>query len=350
KLSQDGKRLLDNGMLIYKDISQPTVEGPKFMKKDGFYYILAPAGGVPEGWQTVLRSKNIYGPYEASIVLHQGNTGINGPHQGGLVELESGQWWFLHFQDRGLYGRIVHLQPVSWQDGWPMIGVDINDDGIGEPVMEYKKPDVGEQYPVEVPQTSDEFNGPELGFQWQWHANPQAEWYSLTENPGTLRLHSVKNVTQGGNLWFVPNLLLQKFPMPSFTVTTKIDGSKLEEGDRCGLVIMGREWGYLSISRSEGQFRLGMFEGSLNRCSDQTENIESVNLLSGTCYLRVFVNTNGICHFSYSLDNESYSYLGREFGAEAGVWIGAKAGLFCFHPNIAESSGFADVDWFRITE
>ena len=350
RLSQDGGKLLDNGTLIYKDRSQPTIEGPKFMKKDGYYYILSPAGGVPEGWQTVLRSRDIYGPYEARIVMHQGNTAVNGPHQGGLVELASGEWWFMHFQDRGPYGRIVHLQPVSWKDGWPMIGVDRNGDGIGEPVMEYNKPDVGKQYPVEVPQTSDEFNGPVLGLQWQWHANPRSAWYSLKEHAGILRLYSVKNLTQGGNLWFVPNLLLQKFPMPAFTVTTRLDGSHLQEGDRCGLVIMGRDWGYLAISRSDGQFRLGMYEGTSGHCDDPTVNIESVNIPSGMCYLRVFVNANGICQFSYSGDNGTYSYLGREFSSAAGVWIGAKVGLFCMHSNITESEGFAEVDWFRVTE
>src|SRR5690606_33801963 len=150
-----------------------VIEGPKFLKKDGYYYILAPAGGVPTGWQTVLRSKHIYGPYEDKIVLHTGETDINGPHQGGLVELKSKEWWFIHFQDRGAYGRIAHLQPVVWKDGWPLMGEDKNNDGIGEPVMQWKKPKVGKQFPVRVPQTSDEFNEKQLGFQWQWHANPK---------------------------------------------------------------------------------------------------------------------------------------------------------------------------------
>ena len=165
RLSADGSRILDNGTEIFRDPDQPTIEGPKFLKKDGYYYIFAPAGGVPNGWQTVLRSKNIYGPYQNKIVLHTGNTKINGPHQGGIVELKSGEWWFMHFQDKDFYGRIVHLQPVSWSNNWPLIGIDNNNDGISEPVMEYKKPDVGKTYPVIIPQTSDEFNNEELGLQ-----------------------------------------------------------------------------------------------------------------------------------------------------------------------------------------
>ena len=111
-------------------------------KRNGYYYIFAPAGGVKPGWQTVLRSGNIYGPYEDRIVLHQGSTDINGPHQGGWVETKSGEHWFIHFQDRYAYGRIVHLQPMRWVDDWPVMGVDIDDCGIGEPEKEYRKPDV----------------------------------------------------------------------------------------------------------------------------------------------------------------------------------------------------------------
>jgi beta-xylosidase len=114
KMSSDGMEILDNGVEIFRDKHQPTIEGPKFMKDNGYYYIFAPAGGVANGWQTVLRSKNIYGPYVFKDVLHAGNTNINGPHQGGMVKLDSGEWWFLHFQDKDMYGRIAHLQPMNW--------------------------------------------------------------------------------------------------------------------------------------------------------------------------------------------------------------------------------------------
>ena len=153
--------------------AHPTVEGPKFYKRNGFYYIFAPAGGVPTGWQLVLRSKNIYGPYEEKIVLAQGNTTVNGPHQGAWVDTQTGEDWFLHFQDKGAYGRIVHLQPMIWKNDFPVIGVDKDGDGTGEPVLTYKKPNVGKTYPIETPPDSDEFDDAKLGLQWQWHANPQ---------------------------------------------------------------------------------------------------------------------------------------------------------------------------------
>jgi beta-xylosidase len=169
RMSDDGTRLLDNGKLIYRDDNkQPILEGFKFMeKRDGYYYFAAPAGGVSSGWQSVFRSKHIYGPYEDKIVLNQGSTAINGPHQGAFVNTPSGQTWFIHFQDKGFYGRIVHMQPVIWKEGWPIPGIDNNNDGIGEPVDSYRKPDEGSKYPIQIPQASDDFSSAELGLQWQ---------------------------------------------------------------------------------------------------------------------------------------------------------------------------------------
>jgi beta-xylosidase len=348
RMSPDGERLLDNGKVIFHDADrQPVIEGPKLFRIDGYYYILAPAGGVAKGWQTVLRSKDIYGPYEDKVVLHTGGTKINGPHQGGLVSLKSGEWWFLHFQDLGANGRVVHLQPVTWKDGWPLMGEDINGDGIGEPVTEWKKPDVGRTYPVATPVTTDEFDSGTLGMQWQWHANPAENWYSLTEAPGFLRLYAVKNPTQNGNLWRVPNLLLQKFPAPSFQVTSHIKSKSGLIGERSGLLIMGREWAYLALVKTDTGMQLGMYTGTYFQGYDKTEKIESLPLNQDSCYLRVNVADEALCSFFYSLDGKTYQTIGREFKAVQGTWIGAKVGLFNINPNIEESGGFADFDWFR---
>jgi beta-xylosidase len=349
RMTPDGKMLLDDGTIIYHDVNQqPTIEGPKFLKKDGYYYILAPAGGVPTGWQTVLRSKNIYGPYEDKIVLHQGNTTINGPHQGGIVETQKGEWWFMHFQDRGAYGRIVHLEPVQWQDGWPLMGIDLDNDGIGEPVGEYQKPDVGKSYPVATPQTSDEFDSAKLGLQWQWHANPQEKWFSLIENPGYLRLYSTQNLTQNGNLWFVPNLLLQKFPAPVFSAATEVTMKPDQLNEKAGLVVMGEKWAFVALSKTEQGLIVGMYTGTYDRENDATELVEAVPLKSAKCQLKVTVDKNGQCLFYYSLDGNKFNLIGKPFSATKGRWIGAKVGLFNINPNMLESRGYADFDWFRI--
>jgi beta-xylosidase len=344
KLSPDGFSLLDNGISIYRDTLQPTIEGPKLFKKKGYYYIFAPAGGVSAGWQTVLRSKNIYGPYESKIILHQGNTNVNGPHQGGLVELESGESWFVHFQDKPPYGRIAHLQPVKWVNDWPVIGLDQNGDGIGEPVLEYTKPNVGKNWPACNPQTSDEFEN-KIGLQWQWHANHKKEWFAFTD--GKLRLNAVKNNTQNGNLWFSPNLLLQKFPAPEFTFKTKIEFQPDLNGEKAGLLIMGLEWAFVAFEKTDKGLRVAMYKGIHDRCDPATKMVEEVQFNGNTCYFKVSVKEGGLCTFSYSIDNKEYKNIGAEFGAKVGRWIGAKVGLFCLNPNIKESKGFAMFDWFR---
>ncbi|HYX08262.1 MAG TPA: glycoside hydrolase, partial [Bacteroidales bacterium] len=288
------------------------------------------------------------GPYEAKIVMHQGNTDINGPHQGGIVQLKNGNWWFMHFQDHGAWGRVDLLEPVEWINGWPLIGKDINNDGIGEPVSSYSKPEVGKQYSIAVPQTSDEFDSNKLGLQWQWHANPQQQWYSLTKNPGSLRLYTVQNITQNGNLWFVPNLLLQKFPAPAFAVTTKITFQPKQLNEMTGLVIMGKKWAFLGMKQTDAGLQLGMYTGTYFEGSDQTELLDSVMLDGATCYLRVHVNDQALCSFYYSTDNKEFHLLGPVFTATQGVWIGAKVGLFSLDPNMNAKNGFADVDWFSI--
>jgi beta-xylosidase len=347
RMNADGKQLLDNGKEIFRDKDQPTIEGPKFLKKDGYYYIFAPAGGVAPGWQTVLRSKAIWGPYEAKVVMHTGNTNINGPHQGGMVELESGEWWFLHFQDKDMYGRIEHLQPMTWNtDGWPIIGIDRNNDGIGEPVSEFVKPNVDKIYPAEIPQTADEFNDGKLGLQWQWHANYQPEWFNFKD--GKLRLNGVKNITQNGNFWFVPNLLMQKFPAPEFSATTQVSFHPDLNEEQCGLVVMGLTWSYISLIKENDSIFIRTFEGAYDRCDEAGTQTCLVATEVPDYYFRVQVKENGICQFSYSIDNKNFTELGRPFKASKGKWIGAKTGIFCINPNMKESKGYAMFDWFRV--
>ena len=143
RMNDEGTKLLDDGVLVFDGHEQDlTVEGPKLYKRNGYYYISAPAGGVESGWQLALRSKNIYGPYERRVVLAQGKTNINGPHQGAWVETQSGESWFIHFHDKGAYGRVVHLQPMKWASDWPVMGAG------GEPVLTHRKPNVGKTYPI----------------------------------------------------------------------------------------------------------------------------------------------------------------------------------------------------------
>jgi len=346
KMSPDGKKLLDDGAMVFdgRNGAAPIIEGPKLHKRNNLYYILAPAGGVAEGWQLALRSKSPLGPYDAKRVLEQGSTDINGPHQGGWVETQTGESWFIHFQDRGAYGRIVHLQPVKWVDDWPSIGVDNDGNGVGEPVPACKKPNVGKAHPIVAPQTSDEFDGDKLGLQWQWQANPKPEWYSLTARPGWLRLNAVaRPSTATNNLWMMPNQLLQKLPAARFTATTKLEFNPLTEGDAAGLVVMGEGYGALMVTRGADGLDVRRIT-----CRDAAQgNSETVDAtvsgLTNPIWLRVSVEPDAMCTFSYSINGNEFAVLGSPFSVRAGRWIGAKVGLVCLG-----NGGHADFDWFRI--
>ena len=349
RLSADGKKLLDNGRLIYRDDKkQPVLEGFKFMeKREGYYYFAAPAGGVGSGWQSVFRSKQIYGPYEDKVVLQQGNTAVNGPHQGGLVETQTGEWWFIHFQDRGTYGRILHLQPAVWKNGWPVIGSDKDNDGTGEPVPGYKKPNVGKVYAAEGPQTSDEFSSPVLGLQWQWQAAPQKNWYNLAR--GSVRLYAVSNPTDSGSLFYAPNLLLQKFAAPGFSATTLLNFSPAEIGDRAGLTVLGNYYTYLCLEKQHNGNTLVLYEGKKeNRKFLLPKRLLSIPIAVNKVWLKVSVDTATMCRYAYSLDGSTFINAGGVYPAEKGTWIGAKIGLACISPYLLNSAGYADFEFFRL--
>ncbi len=348
QLSTDGTKILDEGTLIFDGHDHhPTLEGPKVYKHNGYYYLSAPAGGVPTGYQLILRAKNIYGPYEEKIVLEQGKTPINGPHQGGWVNTPNGQWWFIHFQDKEAYGRILHLQPMKWVNNWPVMGNDPDGDGKGEPVLVYKKPNVGKQHPVAAPPESDEFSGIQLGKQWQWHANPKATW-AFASNQGYLRMFSYKLPDSFKNYWDVPNLLLQKFPAEEFSVTTKLTFSPRLEGEKVGLIVMGTDYGYLSLSKKGNDIALTYTTcKSADKGTPETE-ITLATISPKNIYFKVNIRKGAICQFAYSLDGETFITVQENFKAMPGRWIGAKVGLFVTRTAQTNDSGFADIDYFRI--
>lgn len=355
QMSADGTKVIDNGVVVYDGHDlDPTIEGPKFYKRNGYYYIFAPAGGVSTGWQLVLRSKNIYGPYERKVVMDQGSSPINGPHQGAWVDTKTGEHWFLHFQDKEAYGRVLHLQPMKWINDWPVIGVDKDGDGKGEPVLNYKKPNVGKTYPVATPPDSDEFNDYKLGLQWQWQANPQPYWAFPT---GTaLRLFSYElqkkypyqPIDSIKNYWLVPNLLLQKFPAEEFMVTTKLSFHPRLDNEKAGLIIQGADIAYISIvKRKDGNYI--SYSQSINADKGGAETVQDGEKVSNTdIYFRVKVTKGAIANFSYSVDGVNFKSLGNELKCKPGRWIGAKVGLFCTRTVKTNDSGYADIDWFRV--
>jgi len=348
RMSPDGLSILDDGIPVFDGhANHPTIEGPKFYKRNGFYYILAPAGGVRMGWQVALRSRSVFGPYEDRIVLAQGKTPINGPHQGGWVETASGESWFIHFQDRGPYGRITHLQPMAWKDEWPVIGRDADGDGVGEPVLHWKKPDVGTSSPLCALPTSDEFDGPRLGLAWQWHANHRAEWSSLASRSGFLRLFAVVEPESSKSLWDVPNLLLQKFPAPAFEVTVHLNAGAISPGERAGLVVMGRDYSLIAVTNDgRGMWLTRASCTNADKGGVEKEE-EGLPLRPGDLLFRLAVDSAAVCTFSYCEAGGEFRTLGERFTAREGVWIGGKVGLFHTARTAALPLGHTDVDYVR---
>jgi len=364
QLSPDATKTIDEGhdIVAGKDYNVTALEGPKFYKMNGYYWIFAPVNGVGPGSQAVFRAKNIDGPYEMHLVLSQGGTKINGPHQGGLVDTPDGkEWWFIHFQDmavqKGAEGRVDHLEPVVWNsDGWPVMGNDPNHTGTGEPVTVFKKPNVGQTYPAAVPQTSDDFASPKLGLQWQWLANPQPGWYSLTANPQHLRLF-VQPVN--ASLVRQPNLLLQKIPAPAFSATTKLElSSTAAEGDRAGLIIYGTPCAWIGLVRTASGLRVSQVTsrvGAGANVADTATESAGADVKSNSIYLAFAMTADSRAQFSYSLDGITYATLGQPITVAAirGSWIGAKFGLFAL--GAASSSGvsttpaYADFDWIHVS-
>jgi len=349
EMNEEGTRATTRGKIVYDGHDMdPTIEGTKFHKQNGYYYLFAPAGGVSTGWQTVLRSRNVYGPYERKVVLAQGNTEVNGPHQGAWVDTPHGEHWFYHFQDAGPYGRIVHLQPMVWNNDWPVIGIDRDNKGWGEPAATFRKPKVTGSHPVTSPAESDLFDSGELGLQWQWHANPMDWWHFADAATQKLHLYSVPLPENYRNLWDVPNLLLQKFPSNEFTATVKLTflPSDAIVGERTGLVVMGMDYGLLSLEKTEEGFLLSQNECiNAERGTEEKVN-ESVKVSESALYLRVEVAPGGMSAFSYSTDGTKFSSLGKEFQAREGKWIGAKVGVFCSRPVSNNDGGRAVLDRF----
>jgi len=349
RMSPDGTRLLDDGtILIDGHNNDPTLEGPKLYKRLGYYYVFAPAGGVPTGWQVVFRAKSIYGPYERRVVLAQGKTAINGPHQGAWVQTQEGEDWFLHFQDQGAYGRVVHLEPMHWQDGWPVIGENSGQTGVGQPVLRYRKPRVHGAVALATPADGDEFNGAHIGPQWQWEANPKPSWAFPSVALGQLRLINVPPPPGEKNLWNVPNVLLQKFPAPQFMVTTKVTFTSRFAGEETGLVVLGQSYAYIGLKNTGNGLIVQEVECHDATRSEPTIESQTGPLTGGTVYLRATVMQGAVVTFSYSTDGTVFQPLGKQFQATAGRWVGARVGLFALGVPSAGERGYADYDWFRV--
>lgn len=349
---------------------EETIEGPKLYKKNGYYYIFAPAGGVKQGWQTVLRSKNIWGPYEKKRVCMQMDTNINGPHQGAWVDTVTGEDWFIHFQDVYAAGRITHLQPMRFENDWPIIG-----EGEGKPVLTHKKPEVNNG--GNLSQSSrkdsryfnheildDNFDTHELKYLWQWNANFKKDFYEMSENGIALKaLYKKCN-----SIADLPNLLLQKWCRPEFTVKTELELKDLIVGDVSGLISLGVEYGAVAVRRNENEYAIISIKGEQKFINEMASSIDNINIIKSlpitltklyfACQVEKLepneVNTDGPFAFDipreritlyYSLEDKNYTKV-CSFEAKAGRWVGVKHGIFAYNET-CEDGGSACYNSYR---
>ncbi len=363
ELNAEGTKAIGDPVIVFdgNGNANRTVEGPKFYKRDGWYWIMCPAGGVPTGFQLAMRSKSPFGPYESKVVLAQGKTSVNGPHQGGWVHTSQGEDWFLHFQDKECYGRVVHLQPVTWKDNWPVMGIDKDGDYCGDPVLKFRKPKTAAPVVITNPVESDEFNAPKLGLQWQWHANYDQK-FGMPTAFGTYRIYTHKVSDNFVNLWEVPNLLLQKTPTDNFTATAKIRFTSKDQNQLGGIIMMGLDYSALVVKRVGDDFQLQQITCH-GADKGKKEDVKVLATLKPTAkdkidyqpaihediYLRMIVN-NGKCRFAYSKNGKKYEAVGEEFKMREGKWIGAKIGFVAIEPAGKANRGWIDADWFRVTK
>lgn len=354
EMQPDGMGLIGEAKVVFDGNlnEQETIEGPKLYKRNGWYYIFAPAGGVKTGWQTVLRSRNIFGPYEYRVVMRQGDTPINGPHQGAWVDTVTGEDWFLHFQDVYAAGRIIHLQPMSWKEDWPIIGIAKDGNDYGEPVLNYRKPNVGEaakEAEIFEPDASDDFSKKTLGLQWQWNANPKEDWYKLTSEGLCLKAVKQEEKIKHGDY---PNLLLQKWPAPEFICDTTLSLSGLKANEEAGVISMGVKYALLSFARNEeGMVEASFINGEQKYGKILVESTEETSTSLGTMVfaddsetitVRMSVHRVGTQDlsekeknfplekvvFEYSTNGTDYKKAGS-YMAAAGRWVGVKSGVYC---------------------
>jgi beta-xylosidase len=321
-----------------------TLEGPKFYKRDGWYWIFAPAGGVATGWQSVFRSRSPFGPYEERRVLEQGDTQVNGPHQGAWVTTPLGEDWFLHFQDRGPYGRVVHLQPMGWTaDGWPWMGRRNPDGGPGTPVLTHPYPSGTSATDVALP-ASDDFSSPRLGPQWHWQANPQGDWAHQCGG-GHLVLTPMAN--DPVNLRELPNVLGQVLPGTPSTFTTSVELHDVPVGTRAGVVVLGLEYAWLGIVRTAGGYILGAGTGG---DSPHEQRLGRKVELPGP-RIELQIRTDGTPRSTFAWRSGPglpWEVESWNFEVVKGQWIGAELGLFATSPLGSEEGGSVIVGPVRV--
>nr|WP_201468795.1 glycoside hydrolase 43 family protein [Microbacterium hydrocarbonoxydans] len=296
-----------------------TLEGPKFYKRDGEYWIFAPAGGVATGWQAVFRGPTPFGPFEHRITLSQGATPVNGPHQGAWVDDGRGGDWFLHFQDRGVYGRVLHLQPMAWDaDGWPVMGEAVGG-GDAQPVLRHPTP-FGTSQGSRTLARSDDFAEGRPSSHWQWEAgvDPRAV---VPGGPGL----GLRSSPDGGNVRTLARVLSQNLSGQPCTAHVEVSLQTAGLHERAGMAVLGLDYAWAGIRQTDsGPEAVVAMRGR----DDQVERVVATFPLHDD-RVRVGVTVDADARVRFTLGATS---IDPQFTAVEGHWVGASLSLFAAAP------------------
>ncbi len=353
-------------------------EGHHMYKINGMYYLIS-TDYRPNGRTLCSRSKSIWGPYEtititadetfgyhaASLtqvprgqkyrigedgtkfgipVVDKDATAATNIHQGGIVEDQRGQWWALLMMDFHSIGRTVTLAPITWKDGWPMLGLEGN---LGRAPRTWFKPQIamksGEQVKPHAPyERSEDFNGKTLGRVWQWNHNPDDKLWSLKK--GRLRLQTMP----AEQLMWARNTLTQRVIGPTSITTVELYVKGLKDGDVCGLGNINLPCSWIGIVKDGKQFKLRCFEQLTNDTVDVAETIDA----KGKIWLRSIGDyDNNQAQYAYSLDGENFKSLGRmmPLSYQLVTFQGSRHALFAYNVK-GNQGGYAEFDNFTVQE
>lgn len=328
--------LIENASEPAGDNIMLPAEGSQLFKVNGKYYLFNitwPRGGM----RTVIihRADKITGPWESRLALQD-----RGIAQGGLIDTPDGDWFAYLFRDYGSVGRIPYIVPVTWEDGWPVLGTDEKvPDELNLPASNGLIPGIV---------ASDDFKRkrgePDLPLVWQWNHNPDNDLWSVNRRKGFLRL---KTGRVDEHFLQAKNTLTQRTIGPECTGSISIDVSNMKEGDFAGLALLQKKYGLVGVKYENGAKKIVMISAQ----NDKPVEIESLPLEQKKVYLKAegdFRNRKDVADFYYSLDGESWTKIGSQLKMEYTLphFMGYRFGLF----NYATKSvgGYVDFDWFHI--
>jgi len=321
----------DSRQLMHKGDGR---EASKLIKKDGWYYIIYSRTGSGSRYIVAKRAESMRGPWSDEKQITAPNISSNQPNQGGIVEGPDGKWYFFTHHGKGDWeGRAASLLPVTWNDGWPVIG-NAGDDGFGRMVWSGEMPlNKGKKRNKD---SRDNFNSKTLNHNWEWNYYPRNEMWSLSERKGWLRMRAVKPL-EPNNLKKIPNILTQRiYRVPHNEVIVKIDVRNMAEGQVVGLCHYARTYSYIGITLEGGKMHITYNENGRSSLSEITK--------TQTVWFRSKWGLDGVSQFSFSLDGKKYSDFGEPYQFTWGNYRGTRVGIFTFNDR---EEGYIDVDYFE---